>query len=409
MPDDELTTLAAHGELRKNLAAQVKRMLADPRSEALVENFTGQWLQTRDVGSIAINAREVLARDSGTEKQLKEQEAAFAARQAAQVAQAARPAGTNAPSNNGPPRRPNFGFALNVNPPKSLDQPTRDAMRHETEMCFATIMHEDRSINEFIESDYTFLNEKLANFYGLTNLDVTGPNMRRVTLPPGSFRGGVLTEGTVLAVTSNPDRTSPVKRGVFVLNNILGTPPPPPPPNVPALEATESGNTNHEMTMREAMEIHRNTPLCASCHARFDPIGLSLENFNAMGMWRDKERNQTIETGGKLITGESFQDVRELKHILVTNHRDDFYRCLTQKLLTYALGRGLEYYDVGTVDQIVQRLDENDGHFSALLAGIIESSPFQKQRNRANPVFAEATDASAKGGGAHNANNLPAK
>jgi hypothetical protein len=153
--------------------------------------------------------------------------------------------------------------------------------------------------------------------------------------------------------------------------------------------------------------MHRNTPLCASCHARFDPIGLSLENFNAMGMWRDKERNQPIETAGTLITGEPFKDVRELKHILVTTHREDFYRCLTSKLLTYALGRGLEYYDVGTVDQIVQRLDDNNGHFSALLTGIIESAPFQEQRNRANVIYADS-ESSAKSDAAQIAKNQPA-
>jgi len=363
----------------------------------------------------------VLARDAGTEKQLKEQQAAFEARQAAQFAQvaaqaAAKAAGTNSLQTNtlaqaNPEKQPQRQqipqFALNVNPPKSLDQATRDAMKRETEMFFSSIMHEDHSIDELIECNYTFLNKKLADFYGLTNLDVTGNDMIRVTLPPDSFRGGVITEGTVLAITSNPDRTSPVKRGVFVLNNILGTPPPPPPPNVPALEAAELSATNHEPTLRTVLEMHRNTPLCASCHARFDPIGLSLENFNAMGMWRDKERNQPIDTGGTLITGESFKDVRELKHILVTTHRDDFYRCLTSKLLTYALGRGLEYYDVGTVDQIVQRLDDNNGHFSALLTGIIESAPFQEQRNQANAIFADSVEPAAKSDAAQIAKSQP--
>jgi Protein of unknown function (DUF1592)/Protein of unknown function (DUF1588)/Protein of unknown function (DUF1585)/Protein of unknown function (DUF1587)/Protein of unknown function (DUF1595) len=416
MPDDELTRLATHGELRKNLDVQVKRMLADPRSESLVENFTGQWLQTRDLGGISIDARAILARDNGTEKQLHDQQAAFAARQASQFAQAAlataAKTGTNSTQTNAlaqaRPQRQANQFALNTNPPKSLDQATRDAMKHETEMFFASVMHEDRSIDELIECNYTFLNEKLATFYGLTNLQVTGTDMRRVTLPPDSFRGGVITEGTVLAITSNPDRTSPVKRGVFVLNNILGTPPPPPPPNVPALEAAELSATNQEPTLRTVLEMHRNTPLCASCHARFDPIGLSLENFNAMGMWRDKERNQPIETAGTLITGESFNDVRELKHILVTTHREDFYRCLTSKLLTYALGRGLEYYDVGTVDQIVQRLDENEGHFSALLTGIIESAPFQEQRNHANATFADSVEPAAKSDTAQIAKSQPA-
>jgi uncharacterized protein DUF1588/uncharacterized protein DUF1592/uncharacterized protein DUF1587/uncharacterized protein DUF1585/uncharacterized protein DUF1595 len=422
MPDDELTKLATSGELRKNLDAQVKRMLADPRSEALVQNFTGQWLQTRDLGGVAIDARAILARDSGTEKELREQKAAFEARQAAQLAQVAAQAAakasgqTNSAQTNAlaqaNPQRPQQRqfpqFALNVNPPKSLDQATRDAMKRETEMFFSSIMHEDRSINELIECNYTFLNKKLADFYGLTNLDVTGNDMTRVTLPPDSFRGGVITEGTVLTITSNPDRTSPVKRGVFVLNNILGTPPPPPPPNVPALEAAELSATNQEPTLRTVLEMHRNTPLCASCHARFDPIGLSLENFNAMGMWRDKERNQPIETEGMLITGEPFKDVRELKHILVTTHRDDFYRCLTSKLLTYALGRGLEYYDVGTVDQIVQQLDANEGHFSTLLTGIIESAPFQEQRNHANATFADSAEPSAKSDAAQIAKNQPA-
>ena len=205
------------------------------------------------------------------------------------------------------PQKPPQRFALNVNLAKSLNQVTRDVMKQETEMFFSSIMHEDRSLDELIECNYTFLNERLANFYGLTNLGVIGNEMRRVTLPPGSFRGGVITEGTVLTVTSNPDRTSPVKRGVFILNNILGTPPPPPPPNVPALEAAELSGTNQEPTLRAAMEMHRNTPLCASCHARFDPIGFSLENFNAMGMWRDKERNQPIETGGTADYGRVVQ------------------------------------------------------------------------------------------------------
>jgi hypothetical protein len=410
MPDKELTALAARGELRKNLDAQVKRMVDDPRSQALVQNFTGQWLQTRDLGGIAIDARAILARDAGSEKALREQKALYEARQLAQaaqdaaqkVAQAAPPAvQTNSASTNtlaqANPQRPQQRpppnqFALNVNPPKSLDQATRDAMKRETEMFFSTIMHEDRSITELIECNYTFLNQKLAEFYGLTNLHVTGTEMRRVEVPPDSYRGGVITEGTVLAITSNPDRTSPVKRGVFVLNNILGTPPPPPPPNVPALEATEASGTNQELTLRAALEMHRNTPLCASCHARFDPIGLSLENFNAMGMWRDKERNQPIEIAGKLITGESFNNPNELKHILATNHREDFYRCLTSKLMTYALGRGLEYYDVGSVDKVVQQLNEKDGHFSALLTGIIESAPFQQQRNHANPVYADSSE-----------------
>ena len=190
LPDDELSGLAARGELRKNLAAQVKRMLADPRSEAMVNNFTGQWLQARDVEGIAINSEAVLARDRAKGKGGGNQTAI------------------------------------------ELDGQLRHAMRRETEMVFSSVLHEDRSVLELIDSDYTFLNQKLAAAYGLTNLGVTGSEMRRVSLPPDCPRGGVLTEGTVLVVTSNPDRTSPVKRGLFILNNILGSPTPPPPPNI---------------------------------------------------------------------------------------------------------------------------------------------------------------------------------
>jgi len=174
----------------------------------------------------------------------------------------------------------------------------------------------------------------------------------------------------------------------------LGTPTPPPPPNIPALEAAEKDIKDHEPTLREALQQHRDKPLCASCHARMDPIGLAFENFNAMGMWREKERNQTIDAAGTLITGESFQSVRELKRILSHEHRADFYRCLTEKFLTYALGRGTEYYDVETIDQIVQRLDRQDGRFSALLTGVIESAPFQKMRLQATPTATASIDES---------------
>ena len=394
MPDEELTRLAARGELRKNLAAQVKRMMADGRSQAFVENFTGQWLQVRDVQGISINARAVLARDDGTEKQIEQQIAEFRARQA-QLAKAATNAGgaTNAAARP-PGQRGKGGMPPFFKPRIELDGETRTAMKNETEMFFTSIVKEDRPVTDLIDSDYTFLNEKLAKLYGLTNLDVTGPEMRRVTLPADCERGGILAEGTVLTVTSNPDRTSPVKRGLFVLSNILGTPAPPPPPNIPALEASESNFTN-QPTLRATLEMHRNQPLCASCHNRMDPIGLAMENFNAMGMWREKERNQLIEPAGKLITGESFTNLSGLKHILATNHRTDFYRCLTEKLLTYATGRGLEYYDVETVDKIVRDLEQNDGHFSILLNDIIASAPFQKQRAQANTVFAESSESSS--------------
>jgi len=200
-------------------------------------------------------------------------------------------------------------------------------------------------------------------------------------LPAGSPRGGVLTDGSVLVVTSNPTRTSPVKRGLFILDNVLGLPTPPPPPNIPNLEDSDKPTDGRQPTLREVLATHRNKPLCASCHNRMDPLGLALENFNALGMWRETERKQPIDAAGKLVTGEEFHDIREVKRALATGHRLDFYRCLTEKMLTYALGRGMEYYDTETVDQIVDNLQKNDGHFSALLSGIIDSAPFQKRRN----------------------------
>jgi len=393
MPDEELLRLAKHGELRRDLRAQITRMLADSRSEGLIKNFTGQWLQTRNVEGISINARAVLARDSGQERQMREKQEAFRAQFAlganrpdAPTPPAPGSRNTLAPTNSATQTNASAQHRVNANrrrsPPRfELDRELRDAMCRETEMFFASIVREDRPVTELIESDYTFLNEKLAKLYGITN--VTGAEMRRVTLPGDSHRGGVLTQGSALVITSNPDRTSPVKRGLFILENFLGTPPPPPPPNIPALEVAEQGVHDHELTLREALQVHRDKPMCSSCHARMDPIGLAFENFNALGMWREKERNQTIETAGTLITGEAFNGVRDLKRIIVDEHRADFYRCFTEKLLTYALGRGTEYYDLETIDQIVARLERENGRFSALLTGVIESAPFQRMRTQA--------------------------
>ncbi|MBC8001731.1 MAG: DUF1592 domain-containing protein, partial [Opitutaceae bacterium] len=406
MPDEELIGLASRGELRKNQSTQVKRMLSDTRSEAFVQNFTGQWLQNRDIEGATIDARVVLARDSGQELQMRQQQEEFRARFANPNAVNTNRAsltnglanqltGTNrfgATNQLGRGNNRQRGFQPRV----QLDRPIKLAMQNETEMYFAHIMKEDRSVTELIDSDYTFLNGALATFYGITN--VTGTEMRRVTLPPESPRGGVLTHGSVLVVTSNPDRTSPVKRGIFVLSNILGTPTPPAPANVPALEAAEKDfkDKDHDPTLREALAAHRNEPLCNSCHVRMDPIGLAFENFNAMGMWRDKERGQTIDGAGTLVTGESFNGVSELKKILAKDHRMDFYRCLTEKLLTYALGRGIDYYDTESMDLIVRRLDQENGRFSALLTGIIESAPFQKQRLQALPVQEESNPSPEK-------------
>jgi hypothetical protein len=252
-------------------------------------------------------------------------------------------------------------------------------MRRETEMLLAHIAREDASVLDLIDCGYTFANAKLAGLYGLK--DIAGTEMRKVTLPQDSPRGGVLTQAAILLVTSNPTRTSPVKRGQFILDNILGTPAPPPPAVVPPLEESKKEIKGHEPTGRELLAIHRAKPLCNSCHARMDPLGLALENFNALGIWRDKERSQPIDSSGYLMSGERFHDVRELKRVLKDQHRLDFFRRLTEKLLTYALGRGLDYHDVETVDRIVERLDQNDGRYSALIAGVIESAPFQKRRS----------------------------
>ena len=371
MPDEELLSLAQRAELRKNLVAQVKRMLADSRAQELIENFTGQWLQVRDVEGIDINARAVLGRDNGEEKDVQDLRRRFQELQAKAVLTAEEERERDRLIEQ---RRRRFS-----RPAVELDGPLRRAMRQETEMYFGQIVREDRSVLELIESDYTFLNERLAKHYGIP--DVKGNEMRHVTLPEDSPRGGLLTQGSMLVVTSNPTRTSPVKRGLFILDNILGAPTAPPPADVPLLEEAEKQFKDREPTLREVLDLHRSKPLCSSCHSRMDPLGLALENFNALGMWREKERGQPIDAAGKLITGESFDNIRDLKRILNSEHRSDFYRCLTEKLLTYALGRGLEYYDVETVDRIVARLEHENGRFSALLMGIVQSAPFQKRRN----------------------------
>jgi hypothetical protein len=377
MPDEELFRLAGRGELRRNLPAQVKRMLADERSREFVENFTGQWLQVRDVEGIDINARAVLARDRGQEGNFRRLRQRFQELRDIPEEQLT-PEQKSELERMREEFRRRFGDRQNV----ELDRDLRRALRQETEMAFAHVLRENRSVLELLDSDYTFLNERLTKHYGLTNvLNVLGPEMRRVDLPEDSPRGGVLTHGAVLIVTSNPTRTSPVKRGLFLLDNILGTPPPPPPANVPPLEESEKETEGRQPTLRETLAIHRENALCRSCHNRMDPLGLAMENFNALGMWRDQERGQPIDAAGKLITGEPFQDIRDIKRILTQDRRLDYYRCLTEKLLTYALGRGPEYPDVEAVDRIVARLEKDKGKFSTLLMGVIESAPFQKRRN----------------------------
>jgi Protein of unknown function (DUF1588)/Protein of unknown function (DUF1587)/Protein of unknown function (DUF1592)/Protein of unknown function (DUF1585)/Protein of unknown function (DUF1595)/Planctomycete cytochrome C len=444
-PDDELLAMAERGELRKNLQPQVERMLADPKSQAFVESFVGQWLRTREMDTVDVDSRVVLARDEGTEAKLKAEQEAFrtAAEQKPSDAASKSPespseqavsepksptadqvehsspaddkASTNAtpkepspqeeasatapPSKehpaeqDGQPRRRGrrqfAGLGQFGPPPVQLDSQLRTAMRQETESYFSYVAHQNRSVLELIDSDYTFLNERLARHYGIDG--VKGSEMRRVTLTKDSHRGGVLTQGAILTITSQSTRTSPVKRGRFVLDNLIGTPQPPAPPNVPALETVEQSFGGREPTLREAMELHRRDAVCASCHARMDPIGLAMENFNALGMWRTRERGQDIVAESDLITGEKLSGVDDLRKLIVNSRRTDFYRCMTEKLLIYSLGRGLEYYDVEAVDQIVERLERENGQFSALLLGVVESAPFQKQRS-GNDQIAEATN-----------------
>jgi len=339
MPDDELAATAARGELRKDFGAQVRRMLADERSGELVKNFVGQWLQARDFDSFPIQYRAIFRRE---------------------------------------------GRVISRGAGNQVDDEVRAlkrAMRGETEAFFAHVLRQDRPILDFIDSDYAVINEVLAKHYEIPG--VAGGEFRKVALPPGSPRGGLLTQAGVLMITSNPSRTSPVKRGQFLLENILGTPTPPPPPDIPSIEDALKNIQGREPTMREVMAVHRENALCASCHNRMDPLGLAFENFNALGTFRAKERDQAQPTdaSGTLVTGRKFRDAVELKAILKSEYRDDFYRCLTEKLLTYALGRGVDYYDVEAVDQVVARLDRDGGRFSALLMGVLESAPFQRRRN----------------------------
>ncbi|HEX4119572.1 MAG TPA: DUF1592 domain-containing protein [Verrucomicrobiae bacterium] len=373
MPDDELLRLAAEGDLRSNLSAQVARMLKDWRSQAFVHNFTGQWLRARDIENVEIDSRSVLAREAKFDPEMEKTRKRFH-----ELNHKPDDELTKGEREELATMRAQFFKRFKRPLRADLGYELRHAMRMETEDTFDYVLRQDRSLLELLDSDYTFLNEKLATHYGITN--VFGDDMRRVTLPSDSVRGGILTDGTVLVVTSNPTRTSPVKRGLFILDNVLGMPPAPPPPNLPPLEDAAKDVTNHIPTLRETLAMHRHSPLCSSCHNRMDPLGLAFEHFNALGMWRAQEFNEPIDSTGQLITGESFSNVKDLKAILVKDHYEDFYRTVTEKLLTYALGRGLEDYDVETVDEIVKRIEKANGRASALLAGVIESAPFQKCR-----------------------------
>ena len=317
MPDGELFGQAQAGTLRKNLDAQVVRMLKDKRSSALIDNFVGQWLQTRNL--LAIQPDPKTFKDWNRELAL--------------------------------------------------------AMERETELLIEHIMREDRPVTDLIGADYTFVNERLARLYNIDGVE--GDAFVKVSVP-AKRPGGILGHGSFLALTSNPTRTSPVKRGKFVLENILGTPPPPAPPNVPDLN--DPKRPELKGTLREKMEMHRKDALCAGCHARMDDIGFALEHFNGIGEWRDNDSGAAIETAGQLVSGEKFGNATELRDVLMKQKRGEFLHCVSEKMLTYALGRGLEYYDRPTVEKIANNADKAGAKFSALVIEIVKSAPFQLRR-----------------------------
>ncbi len=377
MPDEELLRLAGQNKLRQNLSAQVSRMLSDKRSGEFIRNFAGQWLQARDIESVNVNVFAVLSKEQPRDPKAEQARTRFR-----ELVRKPREMLTDAEKKELEQLRTTFFRSFGRFRQFQLTGDLRRAMRQETEMSFEHILRNDRSLLELLDANYTFLNERLARFYGIEG--VKGEQMRKVTLPPDSPRGGVLTQATCLISTSNPDRTSPVKRGLFILDTLLGTPPPPPPPDLPALEEAAQSIKGKQPTLRDALAIHRSKALCSSCHNRMDPLGLAFENFNALGRWRDKELGQPIEAGGQLLTGESFKNVQELKHILATTRRLDFYRCVTEKMLIYALGRGLEPSDMHTVDDLVAKLETAQGRPSVLIRGILESPAFQRRRSKTN-------------------------
>ncbi|MFK7770054.1 MAG: DUF1592 domain-containing protein [Mariniblastus sp.] len=368
MPDDELVTLAKEGKLRANLDAQVARMLADERSSNLTKNFAGQWLQARSIESVPIDARSIARRDAKPEPELDKKRDRF------RLLSRKGSDRTESETEEYEDLRSQFR-TLFRRPRIDFDGTIRRAMRAETEMSLDYILKNDRSLLELLDSNYTFLNESLAKLYQIDGVE--GREMRRVELPADSVRGGILTQGTILAVTSNPNRTSPVKRGLFVLENLLGTPTSAPPPDIPALEDITE-DEEKKLSLRESLELHRKDPNCSSCHNRMDPLGLALENFNAMGKFRTEELGQSINSKGVLITGESFDNIGELKKILATNRKTDFYRCVTEKMLTYALGRSVEHEDIPVVDEIVDKLESKQGRATELIYGIVKSAAFQR-------------------------------
>jgi mono/diheme cytochrome c family protein len=320
MPDDELLALAEAGKLRAPgvLEAQVRRLLADEKSAALAENFAGQWLETRNL--------DVVKPD--------------------------------------PQKFPSWGPEL------------REAMRTETRMFFEAMLRENRPLTDFLDARFTFLNELLAKHYGIEG--VTGPEFRRVELKTDQ-RGGILSHASVLTVSSYPTRTSPVIRGKYVLQNILGTPPPPPPPDVPLLNEEAVGNTG---SLRQQLEKHRSNPTCAACHNRMDVLGFGLENYDAIGRWRTMDGKFPIDVSGTFPNGKSFASPAEMR-VLLKEDLPSFARCLTEKMLTYALGRGIERYDRRTVNDITRKLAASGYQFQTLIYEIVQSLPFQSRRGEA--------------------------
>jgi hypothetical protein len=320
IPDDGLLDIAERGELRKPevLRREVRRMLADSRSSALVTNFASQWLHLRNLDSITPDMRLF----------------------------------------------PDF------------DDNLRQAFRKETELFLDSIVREDKSALDLLQADYTFVNERLAKHYGIPH--IYGSRFRRIDVPPESHRGGLLRQGSVLTVTSYATRTSPVIRGKWVLDNFLGIPPPPPPANVPDLKENVLGKN---LSVRERLTEHRANPACAGCHNLIDPIGFALENYDAVGRWRTHEESRPVDAAGASLDGSTFEGVTGLERALL-ERPEIFVGVLTEKLLTYALGRGVEYYDAPAVRTIVRDARADDHRFSSIILGIVQSTPFQMRRAR---------------------------
>jgi mono/diheme cytochrome c family protein len=322
IPDDELLDVAARGKLHDHamLEHQVRRMLAGPRADSLVGNFADQWLYLRNLRGVVPDLE------------------AF----------------------------PNF------------DDNLRQAFKRETELFFGSIIHEDRSVIDLLNADYTFVNERLAKHYGVPN--VYGSQFRRISWPEDSPRRGLLGQGSILTVTSIATRTSPVQRGKWLLENVLGTPPNPPPANVPPLKENKTGAK--QLSVRELMEAHRKNEPCAGCHKILDPLGFALDNFDAVGQWRDvSESGEKIDASGVLADGTKVNGVADLRAALLSRP-NVFAGTMTEKLLTYALGRGLEYYDMPAVRAVTHQAAQNNYRFSSLILGIVESTPFQMRRSQ---------------------------